>query len=115
MKVENHHDFPKFDHRSPPSHPGRFAAPSPGRALGRGRHDHLGIFQTALLGRITPASTAVASVATNSLSPAACDWRVVTATLARAVEYVEARISVPAGRWRCNPPRGIDNVTCLRS
>jgi hypothetical protein len=23
MKVENHHDFPKFDHRSPPSHPGR--------------------------------------------------------------------------------------------
>jgi putative transposase len=33
--------------------------PSPGRALGEGRHDHLGNFQTALLGRITPASTSV--------------------------------------------------------
>src|SRR6266542_6262630 len=32
--------------------------PSPGRP-GDGRHDQLGNFQTALLGRITPASTAL--------------------------------------------------------
>src|SRR6266699_1891627 len=32
--------------------------PSPGRP-GDGRHDQLGNFQTALLGRITPASTSV--------------------------------------------------------
>jgi transposase len=57
---------------------------------------------------------AVARVVDDSLSPAACDWRIVTATLPGVVEFAEARISVPTGRWRCNPPRGSTNVTCLR-
>src|SRR6516162_10832514 len=52
----------KFDHRTAPS----FSAerdwvidspPIPRARPGDGRHDQLGNFQTALLGRITPAST----------------------------------------------------------
>jgi hypothetical protein len=62
MKIKNHDDFPKFDHRTAPS----FSAerdwvidspPIPRARPGDGRHDQLGNFQTALLGRITPAST----------------------------------------------------------
>src|SRR5260370_20614172 len=62
MKVENHHNIPKLDHRSAPSRPGKAglggdSPPVPrARAQGR-RHDQLGNFQTALLGRITLAST----------------------------------------------------------
>ena len=55
----------KFDHRTAPS----FSAerdwvidspPIPRARPGDGRHDQLGNFQTALLGRITPASTRLA-------------------------------------------------------
>src|SRR6516225_10611629 len=62
MKIKNHDDFPKLNHRSAPS----FSAerdwvidspPIPRARPGDGRHDQLGNFQTALLGRITPAST----------------------------------------------------------
>lgn len=63
MKIENHDDFPKLDHRSAPS----FRAKQdwvidslhvPGARLGDGQHNQLGNFQTALLERITPAATA---------------------------------------------------------
>jgi hypothetical protein len=70
MKIKNHDDFPKLDHHTPPS----FwverdwvidSPPIPGARPGDGRHDQLGNFQTALLGRITPASTSGASRSQN--------------------------------------------------
>src|SRR5262245_20877306 len=62
MKIKNHDDFPKLDHRSAPSFWAERdwvidSPPIPRARPGDGRHDQLGNFQTALLGRITPAST----------------------------------------------------------
>jgi transposase-like protein len=67
MKIKNHHDVPKLDHRSAPSRSGRAglggdSPPAPRARPGDRRHDQLGNFQTALLGRITPASTALSQV-----------------------------------------------------
>lgn len=69
MKIKNHDDFPKLDHRTAPSFWAErdwvIDSPSLPRARpGDRRHDQLGNFQTALLGRITPASTGVAPSAT---------------------------------------------------
>src|SRR5262245_42448444 len=62
MKIKNHDDFPKLNHRSVPSFWAERdwvidSPPIPRVRPGHGRHDQLGNFQTALLGRITPAST----------------------------------------------------------
>jgi hypothetical protein len=62
MKIKYHDDFPKLDHRTAPSIPGRTgwvtdSPPARWARPGGGRHDQLGNFQTAVLGRITPAST----------------------------------------------------------
>ena len=62
MQIKNHDDFPKFDHRSAlssgPERDGVSDSPPLPRARpGEGRHDQLGNFQSALLGRITPTST----------------------------------------------------------
>ena len=62
MKIKNHDDFPKLDHRTAPSFRAERdwvinSPPIPRARPGDGRHDQLGNFQTALLGRITPAST----------------------------------------------------------
>src|SRR4029077_7429232 len=62
MKIKNHDDFPKLDHRTAPSFRTERdwvidSPPIPRARPGDGRHDQLGNFQTALLGRITPAST----------------------------------------------------------
>src|SRR5690348_9799585 len=62
MKIKNHDDFPKLDHRTAPSFWAERdwvidSPPIPRARPGNGRHDQLGNFQTALLGRITPAST----------------------------------------------------------
>src|SRR6185312_13330081 len=62
MKIKNHDDYPKLDHRSAPSCPAERdwvidSPPIPRAPPGDRRHDQLGIFQTALLGSITPVST----------------------------------------------------------
>src|SRR5262249_49606852 len=62
MQIKNHDDFPKFDHRSAPSFWAERdgvsdSPPLPRARPGEGRHDQLGNFQSALLGRITPVST----------------------------------------------------------
>src|SRR5437773_11258782 len=64
MKIQHHDEFPKLDHRTAPSFWAERdwvidSPPVPRARPGDGRHDQLGNFQTALLGRITPASTAV--------------------------------------------------------
>src|SRR5207245_389320 len=61
MKIQDHDELPKLDHRLPlpPLRKGSSngAPPGfPGRAPGS-RASHLGNIQTALLGRITPATT----------------------------------------------------------
>ena len=60
MQIKNHDEFPKFDHRSAPSFWAERdgVSASPRARPGEGRHDQLGNFQSILLGRITPASTA---------------------------------------------------------
>jgi hypothetical protein len=62
MKIKNHDDFPKLDHRSAPSFRAEQdwvidSPPIPRARSGDGQHNQLGNFQTALLGRITPAAT----------------------------------------------------------
>jgi hypothetical protein len=64
------------------------------RALGRGWHDHLGIFQTALLGRITPASTA-------DREPGLFDRSgLVSLRLLASYEVKDAGRGRPNGMWR---------------
>src|SRR5215471_17263409 len=60
---QDYNDVPKLDHRTAPSFWAERdwvidSPPIPRARPGDGRHDQLGSFQTALLGRITPASTA---------------------------------------------------------
>src|SRR5258708_11804955 len=62
MKIKNHDDFPKLDHRTAPSFRTERdwvidSPPIPRARPEDWRHDQRGNFQTALLGRITPAST----------------------------------------------------------
>jgi hypothetical protein len=59
MKIQNHHEFPEFDHRAAPSRDiGELVAVGPARALSRRLASRkLGNFQMPFLGRITPPLT----------------------------------------------------------
>ncbi len=63
MKIQNHYEFPEFDHRAAPSRQReqhrRSWSPSapPELVLGGAASRKLGNFQTPFLGRITPPST----------------------------------------------------------
>src|SRR6266496_826031 len=67
--------------------------PSPGRP-GDGRHDQLGNFQTALLGRITPASTSLVPNPRDHLPDRFGHqlWLILVDVMAAVFGYEEARI-----------------------